>query len=375
MKRVRPTVLVIGPTPPPFHGVAVATQNLLSAADDDRVQLCHLDIADRRGIEHVDKPDWFDVVLFCRQWLKLAGILIGRRPQVAYLSISQTTIGFLRDSLFIALVGLFRRRLVIHLHGGNFRHWYDSRSLSMRALIRAVLSCSTKFIILAESFRDSLSGIVAAHKVIVVPNGIPWRKGAEEIRRTAPERGYRVLFLSTLSREKGALLLIESAAQVVRRRRDVEFVLAGPWLREVDRTAAMRLVEKHALEGKVVFPGQVAGAAKFELYDSASLFVFPGIQQEGQPLVVLEAMASSLPVVFPNRGCLTDTVVDGQSGLEFNINDATDLSRKLLWLLERPEEMKRMGANAHRRYEELYSEQRFISNMKQVFLSAAGATG
>ena len=58
------SVLLIGPTPPPFHGVAVAIQTLLQSCIVEQFRVCHLDLADRRGIQHVNKPDLHDVVLF-----------------------------------------------------------------------------------------------------------------------------------------------------------------------------------------------------------------------------------------------------------------------------------------------------------------------
>jgi glycosyltransferase involved in cell wall biosynthesis len=365
------SVLIVAPTPPPFHGVAVATQSVLKASVAGRLSLLHLDIADRRGIAHVDKPDLHDVLLFCRQWFRLAGILATRRPQVVYLAISQSTVGFTRDALFLGLAYLFRRRVVLHLHGGNFARWFAGRPRALQRFVRAVLAPASRFIVLASEFRDSLRSIVNAERIVVVPNGIAW-DGAERIRgQEARARRHRVLFLSTLSEDKGALLLLEAAAQVLNQRRDVEFVLAGPWARSRDEQRAAELIAKYGLREFVSLPGQVDGHAKTSLYESADVFVFPGIQQEGQPLVVLEAMAAGLPVVFSDRGCLAETVREGEAGVHFRRGDAHELAERLLTLLARPELMQRLGVNARRRYEVHYSEQRFISNMRRVFLEAA----
>jgi glycosyltransferase involved in cell wall biosynthesis/2-polyprenyl-3-methyl-5-hydroxy-6-metoxy-1,4-benzoquinol methylase len=368
-----PSVLVIGPTPPPFHGVAVATHSLLRAAGNQRLVLLHLDIADRRGIEHVDKPDAYDVYLFCRQWLRLLGMLLARRPDVVYLAISQGTIGFLRDSLFVGLAWCLRRRIVIHLHGANLAHWFSRRSRPFKALIRAVLGRATRLIVLGEVVRASLDGLVARERIVIVPNGVSWEHGAVPQRVRSPGQKLRVLFLSTLCREKGALVLLEAAALVMRQRQDVEFVLAGPWLRESDRLAANELTARGSLAAHVLLPGAVQGAAKIALYESADLFVFPGIQQEGQPLVAIEAMAAGLPVIFTDRGCLAETVVDQESGLLIRIGDSADLAEKILWLLDRPAERQRLGANARQRYQALYQESRFIADMRSVFLEAAQA--
>jgi glycosyltransferase involved in cell wall biosynthesis len=365
------SVLIVAPTPPPFHGVAVATQSVLKASVAGRLNLVHLDIADRRGIAHVDKPDLHDVVLFCRQWFRLAGILATRRPRIVYLAISQSSVGFARDALFLGLAYLFRCRVVLHLHGGNFPRWFRSRPRAQQGLVRAVLAPASRFIVLASEFRDSLRSIVDPQRIVVVPNGIAW-EGAERLPGPqAPARRYRILFLSTLTEDKGALLLLEAAAQVLRERRDVEFVLAGPWARARDEQRAAELITQHGLHEYVSLPGQVDGHAKTRLYESADVFVFPGIQQEGQPLVVLEAMAAALPVVFSDRGCLAETVRDGEAGVRFSRGDAAELAERLLWLIARPQLMQQLGANARRRYELHYSEQRFIANMRRVFLEAA----
>ena len=369
------SVLIIAPTPPPFHGVAVAMRSLLQSCPLEQVHLIHLDITDRRGISHVDQPDLYDVFLFCRQWFTMAWVLIARRPRVVYLAISQSTIGFARDALFMALASLFRCRIVIHLHGGNFPAWFAGRSPVMKGFVRATLARATRFIVLARTFRDSLGTIVASEKVVVVPNGIPWREVGLRAVPAPPHRATRVLFLSTLSREKGALLLLEAAARLASLQRDVEFVLAGPWLRASDHAAAQQLIAEHGLQALVSFPGEVDGIAKVRLYDSADIFVFPGLQQEGQPLVVLEAMAAGLPVVFSNRGCIAETLVPDEGGLEFALGDPTDLAGRLAWLITHPEERRRLGANARRRYEERYSERHFISNMTQVFVDAARVSG
>jgi glycosyltransferase involved in cell wall biosynthesis len=97
------------------------------------------------------------------------------------------------------------------------------------------------------------------------------------------------------------------------------------------------------------------------------MFCLSGVQQEGQPLVVLEAMAAGLPVIFTNRGCLQDTVIDGETGLEVPIKDPRRLADRILWLLDHPENMQTMGTRARLRYEACYTKTRHVTNMIEVF--------
>ena len=363
----RPSLLLIGPTPPPFHGVAVAIQILLQSDVMRQFRTCHLDLADRRGIQHVNKPDLHDVLLFVRQWLKLVGALIHSCPTVSYLVLSQSTVGFLRDSLLIWPAYLRGSHIVVHLHGGNFREWFLGRSWLMKAYVKTVLRHVTQGIVLGESLKRQFDGLIDEKQIAVVPNGIDW-SGAD-VRQNVPRFGsrFRILHLSTLSHLKGALVLLQAVSFVVQQRKDVEFVFAGPWSHAEDKQWADSFIRQQKLETYVLFSGQVDGAHKRTLFDSADIFVFPGVQQEGQPLVVLEAMAAGIPVIFTDRGCLRETVPDGEAGLEVPIGDPCQLSDRILWLLDHPDAIKAMGTLARKRYETLYTKERHIERMIEVF--------
>jgi glycosyltransferase involved in cell wall biosynthesis len=366
----RPTILMIGPTPPPYHGVAVSIRAMLDSALREEFALMHLDISDRRGIHHIDRPDFHDVVLFVRQWVRMLALLVRHRPHLVYIPISQSTVGFLRDSLFFWPSYLLGGKVVFHLHGGNFRGWYESRGKGMKTCVRVALKRITRMIVLGESLKGLFAGLVPSPQISVVPNGIDWVSPAVPERRTSRDRPFRVLFVGTLNRQKGALVLISAIPYVRKVRQDVEFILAGPWWNAEDQREAESFIARTGIADGVSFPGLVEGEAKREIFESADLFVFPAIQQEGQPLVVIEAMAAGLPILFTDRGCLRETVIDHEQGLEIKIGDAEDLSEKIVWMLDHPEEMGRMGANSRRRYEERYTASRFIQNMIEVFHQA-----
>jgi glycosyltransferase involved in cell wall biosynthesis len=228
--------------------------------------------------------------------------------------------------------------------------------------------------VLGESFRRLFNGLIASNRVAVVPNGIDWPAVIKSAREQHKPHRYRILHLSTLSRLKGALVLLAAIPMVLKIRQDVEFMLAGPWLNEEDRREAESFIACHGLSGHIVFTGPVSTLDhKRSIYSSADLFVFPGVQQEGQPLVVLEAMASGLPVLFTDRGCLRDTVIEGECGLEVRSNDPQHLADRLLWCLDHPEEVERMGRNARERFERFYTSECFVRHLGDLFtLASAG---
>lgn len=362
----RVPLLIIGPTPPPYHGVAMAIRTLLDSKLGESFEVSHLELADRRGIGHVNKPDLHDVMLFCRQWFRLLWLLIRHRPKIVYFVLSQSTIGALRDSFFVWPAALFGAKVVAHLHGAAFQDWYVRRWFPMRWYTRLFMRTVARAIVLGESLRDQFQGLVVPDRLAVVPNGIAdcgvGCAGSPRLRRR-----WQVLYLNTLNKMKGTLVLLEAITLVLRKRTDVEFVFAGPWSHDEHRKEAEAYIAQQEIGSSVTFAGQVSGEQKTALLHAADLFVFPGIQQEGQPLVVLEAMAAGLPILFTNRGCLRETLCDGESGIEIPAGDAAALADRIQWLLSRPDEMKRLGANARLRFEGGYTSDRHLDRMKAVF--------
>ena len=367
MSNQKVRLLVIGPTPPPFHGVAVAIQQLLASRLAEEFDVTHLDLADRRGIAHVNQPDWHDVLLFIRQWCRLWRLLLTRRPHVVYLVLSQTTVGFIRDSLWIWPSLLLGAKIVTHLHGGALREWYEIRWPAMRAYVRLILSTVSKMIVLGESLRGIFSGLLPDDRIAVVPNGVDLLWDEPEREPQNGTRPWRILHLNTLNRMKGTLILLAAIPTVLRHRRDVAFVFAGSWSHDLHREIAKWYIAQHRLAPYVTFTGEVTGLEKVVLLRSADVFVFPGLQQEGQPMVVLEAMAAGLPIVFTNQGCIRETVINGECGIETYTEDPYDLAQRLCFLLDHPEDQRQFGRNARRRCQLFYNKDRHIDRMIQAF--------
>jgi glycosyltransferase involved in cell wall biosynthesis len=90
------------------------------------------------------------------------------------------------------------------------------------------------------------------------------------------------------------------------------------------------------------------------LYGSADIFVFPSIF-EAFPIPPIEAMASGLPVVATRVGGTAESVVDGETGLLLDRNDAVGLVHAIRVLVEDPERRRSLGEAGRRRASALFS--------------------
>ena len=152
-----------------------------------------------------------------------------------------------------------------------------------------------------------------------------------------------------MATKKGFQVLMPELRRLLERHPSCHVVLAGGGdrLEEFRRAAS-------GLAARVHFPGVVYRDTLPALYRAADVFVLPAVHDapgnvDGLPNVILEAMASGLPVVSSGISGIPLAVVDGVTGLLVPEGDGAALSAALERLLQRSPEAKEMGAAGRRR--------------------------
>ena len=342
-------LVVVGPLPPPVHGVAVSTELVLkNSLLHDRFCVDHLNTTDPRPISNLGRWDLANVRLGLGAALRLVSKLRALNG-LLYLPLSENAGGFLRDSIFVQLAAMRGWRVAIHIRNSLFREFYRSRGPVYRWWVRATLRRVDGLAVLGESLRPLLDGLVPNEIVSVVPNGTP------DTRRPdiTPDPN-RVLYLSNLSLKKGIDHAVEAALLVGARSDAAHFVFVGEWeSKEVERDIRSRV---SADGDRIEFRPPVGGAERDRLLCSAWLLLFPVAWGEGHPRILLEALAAGVPAVTTNRGTIAETVTDGECGFVLADPDPEAIAERVLSLLENHELRTRMSARARRRYLERFRQ-------------------
>lgn len=181
---------------------------------------------------------------------------------------------------------------------------------------------------------------VPQHKLHKVPYGVDL--GAFSPPSEPPPWG-RVISIGPVSLQKGHQYLVPAYEQV--RRPGTRLQLLGRPDEDFVRRIA-RDTQDIELNGPV---------ARHEVADHlrrASIFVLASVQ-EGLALVVLQAMASGLPVVVSEATGAAEYVTDGVEGFVVPTADQDALAQALGRLLDDPERAAEMGRAARRRVEHI----------------------
>jgi glycosyltransferase involved in cell wall biosynthesis len=347
----RRRLIVIGPVPPPLHGVTISTSLVLAnRVLHERFDVEHLDTSDHRSRENVGRWELRNVVLGIRDALRLGSRLPCGRG-VVYLPISQSTPGFIRDSLFLHLSRLAGWKVALHLRGGEFRRFYALSPGAVRWWIRLTMRRVTSAAVMGPSLMGEFEGLVPTDRIVVVPNGTPDLEPDGASRD--PER---VLFLSNLRRRKGVVESVDAALRVIEQRPSARFLFVGDW-EEPELEAELRTRAQEAGDA-ISFVGSAFGTRKRELLLRSSVLLFPPKDPEGHPRVVLEALSAGLPVVTTRRGAIVDTISDGESGFVLSEADPEQLAARTLQLLADASLRERMSRAARETYLERFTQER-----------------
>jgi glycosyltransferase involved in cell wall biosynthesis len=88
---------------------------------------------------------------------------------------------------------------------------------------------------------------------------------------------------------------------------------------------------------------------------------------EGTPVSLIEAQAANKPIVSTRVGGIADIVVEGETGLLADIQDAEGFSANLLQLVEDEGLRNRLGANSSDHVSSRFSYQRLVKDMSQLY--------
>ena len=135
-------------------------------------------------------------------------------------------------------------------------------------------------------------------------------------------------------------------------------------MKDQDRVACEDYLEKEGIRDYVEFPGTIAGREKIEQLQKADIFVFPTYYPfEGHPWVIVEAMASGLPIITTDHGCIKESVIGGENGFIIPKRNAEAVAEKIVYLIEHPDVRERMGKKSRQLYEANFTKEHFVQRM------------
>ena len=375
----KPRILCISALPPPYHGTSVANDILLnSKLVRSKFEINIL----RLSKSKLQLGGNFSISTLLADLKVTAQIfksLITFKPHVIYFSIAQTTMGLWREAIWIWLATLSGSKALGHMHGGNFRNVFDNQLDSLtRKFVQTTLPLLEGIIVLDPTLKYLFEGLIADDHVFVLRNGIPnyynETQIAEANKQRAQSERLEVTYLSNLVPGKGfeTFLAVANLLKEEGLEKNFLFKLAGAAPTPAIGWQVEKFVRSLNLENSVSIIGEVAGLEKDRLLMNSNVFVFTSELPEGQPLVIIEALAFGLPVIATAKGAIPSMVRDGVNGFIIPEADPAAMAERLKLLAANATLRLSMGAASRKIFQEYHTEEKFIQGFATILEKVIG---
>ncbi len=356
-------ILLVGQTPPPYHGQAVVTA-MLFEHDWGDVRVHCLRMAYSASIESVGRLAVGKLLHLGALIFKTWWAVLTKRPEVLYyLPASANKAPVVRDILYLGAVRWCFPKTIFHYHAGGLPEYIDNAGwlgkLAALAYSNADLSveiCKTDY---------SPGRAFRARSTTFIPNGLDVKK----CERTRQEDSkLRVLFMGALNEGKGVMEILESAQLLKARGCEVEFQLVGAWASEEFESQVRDALTGFNLETVVTFPGVLKGHEKWQAFTNADIFFFPThYKSENFPLVIIEAMACGLPVVTTTWRGIPQLVGNSSAAVLCDIMAPEQYADAIEELANNAQRRKQMAEASVEHYEAYFTRDKFIGRMEHAF--------
>lgn len=276
-------------------------------------------------------------------WAIFQTLLALHKVDVFYTTMSTSRLGFIRDFMTVGAACIFRKKVIMHLHGGGFEDFYKFSSRWIRRLISSHLKRVNTIIVLGNLLKDQFNcvGEIIEDKLSVIPNGLTLGVSDPGIqyKSLGEDEAIHLIYLSSLMPTKGFMDVIR-AAEILKKQlvRKVHLDICGNFVNAITEEAGelknkqdlLNYIKDNDLEEEITYHGQVIGSDKEALLKKAHVFLLPTYYPwEGQPLSIIEALAYATPIISCEHKGIPEMIDEGVNGHLVLPKDPNDIADKI----------------------------------------------
>ena len=230
-----------------------------------------------------------------------------------------------------------------------------------------VIACSyaTKEFILKENFAKE-------NKITVIYNGVPEEfeilSGKKDsVKHALAINDEKLLTaVGSLTKHKGHIYLLQALTKVLEVFPAVKLVIVGEG---PERSTLEQYIKENNLSSNVVLAGSQSDVRPF--LENTDIFILPSLR-EAMPLSLLEAMAKGLPAIGSRVDGIKEVIEDYETGITVSPANKDELAEKIIYLLRNTEIAIKIGNKGFEKYKVLFTFQKMIDNIQNLYLEFLG---
>ncbi|MEM3091185.1 MAG: WecB/TagA/CpsF family glycosyltransferase [Candidatus Pacearchaeota archaeon] len=323
--RQKPRILFIGRYPPPVHGAAVMNEFYFNSLKTKKIFEIERIIINKKGpLDSMGILNFKNFLWFIRSYIKTIKELIFFKPNLIYFELAPKGFAFYRDSFYVIIFKIFRKRILFHLHARGLE-----KNLYSKFIFR-----NTRIIILSKVLIEEVRDLFNKDKIYILPNGIRDMISNKEfdkiIKNRTKIKTRNLLFLSNMIEDKGTIDFLRICNYLKSKGLKFRAFFAGSWPDRKTKDRWFLIRNYLGLEQFCVYVGEKFNDEKRKILEQSHYMVFPTkYENESFPLVILESFMFGIPVFTYNNGALKEIVSANYLGKVFQIGKWDEIAKEL----------------------------------------------
>ena len=360
-------VLLVSPFPPPFGGIASYSENLYCGLLEKNVKAekyntsrfdhlrFHNSGKKRNYIRIIHPVNFLFLFLIMFDFFLFFFRIIFKRNLIVHVHTS-SFFGWWRSALYILIAKIVGKKTIIHVHNAVDRFYFVESGRIGKFLIRSSLKIPYHLVSLSDGIKNLLVELTCK-PVTPIYNGVDIKQFQSEKDYTKP---YQMLFAGFVGLQKGVPDLIYALKQSGLGSGEIRLTVMGSG----DIEEMKELTKELKLNDQVTFTGRISEEEKTKLFNTHHIFALPS-HGEGQPISILEGMASGMAILSTRVGSIPE-VVKEENGILVSAGNIEELSEAIVQLVINTD-VEMMGNVNRTKACEMFSFERVIKDNITVY--------
>jgi len=187
-------------------------------------------------------------------------------------------------------------------------------------------------------------------------------------------KNIKLLTVGRLVEKKGIEFGIRAVARILKKYPNVEYNIAGDGPL---RSQLEKLIEKYEVCNNIKLLGWQTQSEIKRLIQEANIMISPSVtssegDQEGIPVVLMEALATGLPVIASRHSAIPELIQDGKTGFLVPERDVDSLTERIEYLIKHPEMWQEIGRAGRKYVEENYDIDKLNDRLEEIYEELIG---
>lgn len=353
MKKIN--ILMVGPRCDVKGGITSVVNSFLNYDFKEAFKIYYVPTFIERG--NIKK-----IVYFIFSLLKILFVLGYFNISIIHVHVSERG-SFSRKYIIFKLGKLFRKKIIIHMHGAEFKQFYAGANNKRKKIIIKFLKGADQVIVLGTGWNEYVKTLDNEINTIILRNSI----------KVISEKAYfcavqvNILFLAVLTIRKGIFDLIESANILLQdkelKRQNIKFIIAGDGK---ENARVKKYVNDLNLTENFQFMGWVKDVVKKDVLIKSQILVLPSYN-EGLPMSILDGMSYGLPIVATNVGDICDAVKNNINGYIIEPGDIKGLCDGIKSLIINKDIWNKFSTNSKKIILDDYNEKNYFCKIEELY--------